>query len=1062
MVIVTLVLSGPVGSVMPGKRNYKLIWRTTEGSNPQFSTKTGHNEIHIQIGLDGHCEHGGQAIKFDFLANCWRLTITLRCYINPTVNLKAWQARAAIFKLTPETRLLGENKEDLIYDILTMFQNPQLTAVSAEVGSSGRKELVMEKSSGKSKEKESVRLDNALLLCHESNRDVYPNCPFADIPDENMSLLSKVPAILQQRQPIVKLYLSWIMQSILLKYGIVLRILVYEHGIKEMKKRGIPIVSMAVPMFQAGSCGLVLPEAMTYYSVAAMQLLVNVIHTNRAKPIICNDHRYACTSVVLTCVNRVDHKSLRNVLLKSADEFFFYGSGGAGHVVGQAGSAAKKAYTSELDAWGYPPSPQDTDTNKINEVLLRCAENTQMLSVWLGPDIVRKVMGDDMPPMKNDEYLHVGRFYCFGEETREGQTSYATAMDKEEYGLDENAGFRLRSHKVYHVRRIPEDRFKGLHEKKAVNTNDPESDWRLLTITDRSDEYADLRLPDEEYNLIRQTGVGADALAGAVARQLEYHYEQRIAPIKEQLPRVGKVPVIGEWDPDKREDSKPWIEDRNKLRRDNPFSVPLNKKKKRRPKKISLLEFRLLMQAVAMAGFMRMLQMSIKEGSRFSIPLTDVRLGSILRQFSSPMPIRDYDVCPLLYIMLCKTGLRRYKKKDCVLREKSDLGEDLLAAVICHLYGRPGFIGNYIEHFKEGRPEECLRRENVPHFIAHMKRAVSDHRVSMSRCVVQQYEKQIPAALRTSIDAAVLFLSSFVEKLDSIVEMLLPGKMKNRRQFVMALGNVMASLLPGVAAPRFYFLAQHIVATLALSYWDGAFGKIDLDDVHMGPGSKEAVEHLGLLRNRPAAKEADGFDCLSNYLHEMEAKAIFAKFLGLRQYELTAMGMFAKDGKLFVTLTGRELTYLDIEHMLCKLYLYLNKKSPPGLQSLEPSYHVCQCHPARLNTNVLDIMAVKGIGAKGQYNVMEDLAKFAVEDFNKHMKDFKLTWKLLFRDEWGEKEPDFDQPPLLDPELERYETEASQEEESRYIDAAAGADEDGRGCYVKGPNVYWNENRMNN
>ena len=1058
MVIVTVVFSGPLGSVTPDKTNYKLDWRLTEGGKTVFGAETGHNDVHIQIGLDNCCQHGGEAIRLSFRNNCWRLTITLRGYCNPTVNYNAWKARSDLFHLGSDTVLLGDNPKDIIHNVLEAYESPHLTAMSTKLVS-GRKtpRNGTEHRQRKLSKKSSVKLPVELLLSHESNQDVYANCPWSDIPEANKAKLSKVPPILQQRQPIPQLYLSWPMQQIFLRNRIIIRVLIYNHDIKDKRKAGIPIESQAIPMWETGSGSLTLPTAMTYYSSGAMQLATNVAHSDRSKPIVCNEHPLACTSIILTCLNRIDHDSARSVLKGILHEFFVYGSGGAPHAPGQAGPEVKKSYTSETGSWAYPASPQDIDSNKINHVLYRAAENCQLVSVWMGPKVVMGLIGDEVAHIERNQYLHVGRFYCYGEETREGQTSAMTAIDKEEDGLNDYVSFRLRSHKIFRFRRIDEKVFKGLDPKNEEfgELSDEDRDWRVETITDRQGEFADLRLPLDKESIARHLGVGDDFLKGAVTTQLEYHYDQHAAPIRSILPKTDSMPIIAENDPDKRPDCEAWIMQRNKKREENPFSVPLDKRKKMRSKKNAIVEWRTLTQAMTVCCFMRILRMSLTKSGN-SVPLSDVRLGTINRQFSFPCPWRDHDVPPLLYALLLFNGFRPETPGA-----EDKMGENLLAAIVCHLYGRPGFIGNYFKSFGDDDAKECLRKKHLDKLIKHLLAAVSDSRVSLSRCVVQQYENQIPAPLRTSIDAAVHFLETLGTKLDDIVKTALRTGRRFRREYVTSLADVMASIIPSVAAPRFYFLAQHIIATLALSYPPGRFGAIRMRDVHMGPGSRQAITNLGLKKARPElsrAKRSDPFDPMSNYLHDDECTLIIDRLKELGSVELEAMGLMQRDGELRVRLTGREVSCLDIEHMLCKLYLYLNKKSPPGLQAVEPNYHLCQCHPARFNAKGLELSEVVGFDGRS----MSDIAKEAISAFDK-LKDFSLPWKLLFTDEWGDM-PDFDAVPVVDPVLQANQDDNDEDyiPESDFVAAEEGADEHGFGCYIIGPNVYHTDRRNEN
>ena len=590
MAIMTIVLSGPIGAVEPGKTNYGLKWRLTQSKQEIFGIETGHNDGFLQVGLDKDCQHSGKAIEMTFMENCWRMTITLRGYCNPTVNLPAWLERCKMCRLSASMPLIGDDKKELIHNVLYKFENPHEDGEPAKA-KLGQKTMEQVGNAVRSKgnKKSGEKLADDLLLSHVNNQDVYGNCPWKDIPEDNKAGLSDVPPILAQRQPLAVLYLSWPMQQVFLKHHIVVCLLAYDIDDEKKRDAGIPLVFESQPMFQTGSGRLVLPKPMYYYAGSAMQMLANVKHTNRSKPIICDDHAFGATTAVFTCKNRIDHDSARQVLLGQAKELYVAGSGGAGHAVGQAGAPMSKGLTVETDAWGYGASPQDTHTNKINQVLLRCAENSQMIDVWMGADLVFELGKEFARPMKAGQVLHVGRFYCFAEETNEGKTSAETDALKRKEGLDDHLSYQLRSHKTFKLRMVDEDWFEGLYYDEESEGTELAVDWRVLTITDRPGEFADLRLPKGDQNVLQHAGVGGDYPMGVVSTQLEYHYEQHIAPWRDSLPRVDKMPVIGESDPTLRADSKPWIMQRDKLLEENPFAAaavnrPADKKRAKKKK----------------------------------------------------------------------------------------------------------------------------------------------------------------------------------------------------------------------------------------------------------------------------------------------------------------------------------------------------------------------------------------------------------------------------------------------------------------------------------------------
>ena len=123
MCIITLVFCGPEGMLKPGESNYQLDWTVAETRDQAIHAETGHNYVTVQIGLDADCVHDGKAIaRVAFVNNCWRLTISLRGYCNPTVNYKAWEKRSELGKFDPTKPLIGDNADELIFGVLRKFQ----------------------------------------------------------------------------------------------------------------------------------------------------------------------------------------------------------------------------------------------------------------------------------------------------------------------------------------------------------------------------------------------------------------------------------------------------------------------------------------------------------------------------------------------------------------------------------------------------------------------------------------------------------------------------------------------------------------------------------------------------------------------------------------------------------------------------------------------------------------------------------------------------------------------------------------------------------------------------
>ena len=1000
MVVVTLVFSGPLATLKKDENNYQLDWYPPDSTKSLCTVQTLDCDAHIQIACQGGSVHDGKQLKVVLRNNSHRFTISLRGYCNPTVNYRAWQRRCELVRnnplqLTLDNKLIGDDDRDVVYRVLDMLENPHKSRRSAVAGAN--EETIRTYIARKSTPRASgPALPPSELLTSQDNNDVYPNCPKDKIPVTARHRLHEGTLLLQFKQPLVDLYMSWGFQRILFANKILLRVLVYKHGRPDMK--GVPLVVQPVPTFSTGSGALIIPDPDHYYPSGATQEIGNLRWSNRSKPIICTDNENAATLVCLHTKYRIDATSARACIMGRGTLLHFYGSGGAGYVIDQLGPDIVKGFGSEFEPAAFVAHSQVSDPNKTNNCLVRAAENNRVMSLWMGRDLIKELAPDRFAPMSNDELYFVGFFYCDGVDTVSGvepeklMEEFAEIENLRDIHSHPHLSFRTCSHKKFRFKMIePHTYLKGL----LGSQGDGAKDWKLLTITDR-DEPADFRLPVLETKLSSEMSAASEekitignwTTQSMVARHMTLHFNQHVKKLIEHLPKLHEVGIITENEASARPDSRVWNQSRDSLIR-NPF-VTHNI-----ARKVSISEAVTLAVGMAFSVFCRMDKKSLTESGEI-IPLSQVELGSLLRMLEFPHPIRSFDLPPLLYYLLSSAPLGTKTLER-------DLSEDLVAALVCHVYGRPCGFGHFFKSMKESR--SCLRIERVGDLCKHMQKSTSDSRVRLTRYTVKQYEKQIPPPLRTSVDTATVFLNELSSNATEIAGGALKFEVnKTRREYVIGLSSALASLAPGMSPPEFYFVAQHIVATLAESYPPKRFGEVTMDDVHMGPGSRAAIRVLALSRSGGKKKkdEADDFDAMSCYLTEDNAEAFIHAIHNLSDLELAVMGLYKQDGHVLVRLTGRPISYLDLEHLLCKIYLYFKKKGPAAMRIPKPQLDVCHCHPARYNCDALDPRNVKASDIS-----MRTILDDAFTSFPRI--NFKMPWKMLFHEDWDALGLDFKQ-----------------------------------------------------
>ena len=1015
MPVFTYVMSGPLQSLKDAIDNYVVKWYLRDSTKSLAEVKTLTNAVHAQYVCQGPCVHDGGVINEALVPNSWRGTMTFRPYANPRVrgNLEAILKRAELMaqqdSYDPCKPLIGDNeKEEIMYGAIDYLENPhkQGRPIKAIAGQATLKSQGEKKNKNKNN---GMRRNNRDLevLMHPLHSDTYRNCPYSEIPEANSAKLASVVPFMKLQQPVAELYMYFEMLKMMIEQNILLRVLMKN-------KTGAPTILQPIPTMPMSTGGQVIPEPLQIYPKSAMLQMGNLKWRGRMKPILSTAHRLA-TVVCLSTIYRIDKDSAKKVLTGRKRHLYFYGSGGAPNVAGQAGANISQGLSPEYEAAATDSHPQQVESD-INNILARMAENRQVFDLWITKELAGYLAGDDIRAMKECEVLHVGVGYIEREETMPpahlGQlrSDFPHINGDNELKNHPHLGYRRWPHKRFLFKLLPENLYKSLLQLQN------EKKLQLLTITDDVLERATFQIPqvNGRRNVSNEIGPGTDRAESIVVRHMRMHLNEHVFHLKATLPYLHEVGNIDGENVDERLDSKTWCTYRRLLEEGNPFGrySPLKKK-------VLTSEFVKLMVAMSYGAFARSLGLSLKEVQmpkgvqKCSVPLPLQDAGTIVRKFSFPHPIRTFDPPVILSLMMGSAPL------DLTHQAPRNLGEDLFGTFFCHVYGRACGFGQLFKSL--GSDMDCLRIANVKKLTNHMTKTVKKSKGCFGRYVVKQYEKQIPAILRMSVKAATGFLEEFAKKAEGIARDILKQGQSNRKAYVVGLAQSMSFLVAGTAPCDFYFVAQHIIATLAEMYPHNRFGNVTLKDVYMGPGSRAAVTILGFKSKRPSRRGQDPWCSLADFLTEEEAKLILDRMKDLPAAELLAMGVVKDGDDLRVKMTGRLVTYLDIEHMLCKLYLFLKKKSPPGMSSMEPTWHSFHCFPIKYNTEALDPTRLTTRLTtfeedRTRLTTFKELAQESVESFEG--TSFKMPWKFLLKEEWPSDKPWENEVPEIDARLE--------------------------------------------
>ena len=1014
MLVITYVLCGPREAIDKDEDNYEVSWYPKSGGEKVASVasaRTRSVSMHVQICAQGEFVHDGKVL----LPDNHRATLTYRAFMNPcNMSLSMW---LRFNELMPQHYpgavglLIGDNDADCVYGVLGLLSDPLRQGRPAHaVANQPTLADQKKKRDGNGNKARTQKKAARSILNNPENSDTYRNCPANEIPADVMANLKSVTPVMKYKQRLPDLYMSWEFQQILLKHNILLRVLLYEHN--QLKKtNGLPLICHLIPAITRPGGRLEIPAPRTIYPLSVMKRMGHLIWTDKRRPIVSTASKHNIASLLcLHSIFRCERTSGKKAISRSGKGPFrviLYGSGGgATRYSGQAGASMKDGMNPEHQAAAVESHPQQS-ASKVNSILTRMAENRLLVDVWMTKDLCMELAPESLTAFKEWEGFHLGLGFCYREETcpplklSDIRREYDKHLTNNEILSNPHLAYRLWPHKKYTIELLPITP-NSLYKKVVLD----QRKLKMLTIIDDIDDRATFEIPDVDgkRNVKGHLGLGDDFRDNIVKRHMNMHFEEHFLDNKEdgvsfadRLPLMSSMGNITVANMYTRPDSKWWCLYRKKLHEMNPYGKYVGLKKKVLAKHVLKL-----MRGMSVVGFKRALNLTLQfiGNKAYNMPLMDQQLGTILRMFHFPHPIRSYDPPVVLCLLLASA---KFGAKP----DKRDMGDDLFTAIVCHLFGRASGFGHFFKSLNKNQKKECLRPANVKVFTEHIRKMTKDSRGAFARYPVKQYEKQIARLLRKNPEAAIEFL----EKIAARAEVLAKGilrKGRTRKEYVMDLAQEMSSLVPNTSRSDFFFVAQHVIATLSEMYEDDRFGIVTLDDVYMGPGSIPAVSVFAFSKSRPEKKSEDGWHAMSDYVHPEEAEFLLKKIRELTPGEKDQLGLYEDDdGKLRVKLTNRLVTYLDLEHSFCKLYLFLKKKSPAGMISVEPLWHSIHCYPVRYNTEELQPKKLAGF---------EQVAKDAIASFEG--SNFEMPWRFLLKSEWPKERPWEEEPLDSDPKYE--------------------------------------------
>jgi hypothetical protein len=268
----------------------------------------------------------------------------------------------------------------------------------------------------------------------------------------------------------------------------------------------------------------------------------------------------------------------------------------------------------------------------------------------------------------------------------------------------------------------------------------------------------------------------------------------------------------------------------------------------------------------------------------------------------------------------------------------------IITSLVVRTTGRIEALREYLQYANKEEASAWKRMfivsdcHNLPLYIASSSgkrdaQQAYNEKDSMTNWLNDQYKTNLPAAVVKSPSSHGCFLQGVVAELDGLVDYIKTrdGTRRDRGDVVKKLCVIFDSACRGTTekVSSLMFISHQVIADLEeMVSNDGSRGMSPFGGnyVSHGYGGREgftAMDHKNLLKR----------DCTgSGYRnwHEQRSPQYFVELCDILRKEmeeemdelmLAMLGVEKVGGRIVVTLTGRHMSLVDFEHMMCKVYM---------------------------------------------------------------------------------------------------------------------------------------------
>jgi len=338
----------------------------------------------------------------------------------------------------------------------------------------------------------------------------------------------------------------------------------------------------------------------------------------------------------------------------------------------------------------------------------------------------------------------------------------------------------------------------------------------------------------------------------------------------------------------------------------------------------------------------------------------------------------------------CMTN-NRYEPVDCNNEESVELvGAALFMIIVCRLTGSTAILNRYASWRREreewspnhrkkpGSPNDMRSLPintswSVSDFCEFLDHEFSDS-VSFSNLISKQHKESIPGDIIQNLDAFKRFLTLFVKVYDpqAVFQGSSRDPRKRRHAMIAAVSKAIENSSEKLQSTcRVKFLAHLAVSDLEGTF-PGIAGDVTLESTVMGFGSKEGPGYLKLEGCDKLLVDED-LDVEDENALKKKLKRTFEELRTLLLtdkddpidgawaaqvrralgYEIVLRGP-TKTEVLVNVVSRRDFSYIDVEHFLCKIYLFVVMVSCSRTISEHKKTDAGHCHPAELDLNLVE------------------------------------------------------------------------------------------------------------